>query len=117
MAYAGKWLAEKTWPKNKLDHDNGIRDDNRWSNLREATNVENSRNRTRLSKRNSSGVHGVHWEKSKGKWRAEISVDGKTIFLGNFVELSDAATARREAEKKYFGEFSPKISEQELPSG
>src|SRR5208337_438545 len=34
------------WPKNKIDHENTISWDNRWENLREATNSQNGGNRS-----------------------------------------------------------------------
>ena len=33
---------------------------------------------------------------------------GKTYYLGIFANFEDAVKARKEAEMKYFGEFSPK---------
>jgi hypothetical protein len=35
-------------------------------------------------KRKASGFRGVHWAKAKGKWKAEIKIDGKTEYLGSF---------------------------------
>ena len=34
-------------------------------------------------------------------------MSGRTIDLGFYIDESDAANARIEAEKKYFGEFAP----------
>lgn len=83
-----------------IDHINGDGTDNRWCNLREVTHAENSRN-LKLSSRNTTGVVGVSWSKSRNKWVASINVKGKTKFLGRFNELSDAVNARKEAEKLY----------------
>ena len=88
-----------SWP-NQIDHINGVRDDNRWINLRNVTNQENCKNRA-LSKRNKSGVIGVYWNRQTLKWRTEIVVNQKIIVLGNFSELSSAAAIRKAAEKKY----------------
>lgn len=42
------WLyMTSEWPKDTIDHKNGIKNDNRWDNLREATNSENCMNRCR----------------------------------------------------------------------
>lgn len=56
--------------------------------------------------RNTSGVTGVGWVKSKQQWRARITVEYKEIHLGYFDKFEDAAKARKDAEEKYFGEFS-----------
>lgn len=36
---------------------------------------------------------GVHWHKLAGKWRAQITFNGKTKHLGLFVKLDDAIAA------------------------
>lgn len=48
---------------------------------------------------------GVH-RNAKGKYIAQIRVNKHKYHLGTFNSLEDAANARREAEQKYFGEFS-----------
>ena len=95
------------WPKDQIDHINGDRADNRWHNLREATNTENARNRQRLNRNNTSGVTGVYWDKQKGKWRAKIRVNDKLIHLGLFTDKADAIAARQQAEQQHYGEYAP----------
>ena len=79
---------------------------NRKTNLRFATSQENARNRG-VSKRNSSGFIGVHFDKEKNKWRSGITINYEHIRLGYFVNKDDAIRARLDAEAKYFGEFAP----------
>lgn len=55
----------------------------------------------RAKKLPKSGITGVYIQ--KGKYRAEITVDKKRIFLGSFETLKEAAAARHAAEVKYFG--------------
>ena len=55
---------------------------------------------------NTSGVTGVIWYKNKNKWRAEIFVNNNCVSLGYYNKLEDAVKARKDAEEKYFGEFS-----------
>lgn len=93
------------WPAEQVDHINGCRSDNRWSNLRPCSNAQNSLNR-RKYRNNSSSVTGVYWIKRSQRWAASIDIRGTRVSLGNFNVLADAATARRDAEKKYFGEFA-----------
>ena len=85
-------------PVEQVDHINGIRSDNRWCNLREASTTDNQRNAAK-SKNNSSGVVGVCWDKRKQKWMARIYVEGKPRFIGYFSNISDAAASRKESEK------------------
>lgn len=88
------------WPKNQIDHISHVRDDNRISNLREATNQENHRN-TPIRADNTSGIIGVYWVDKSNKWGARICVDGKNVHLGSFDNISDASCARKSAEIKY----------------
>lgn len=59
-----------------------------------------------VKKNNTSGITGVCWSTTKQRWKAEIQVDKKKINLGSFIDKNDAIKARREAEQKYFKEFS-----------
>lgn len=79
---------------------------NRKYNFRSATKKENRWNSS-MSKRNTSGVIGVYWDKHKKQWFAEMKKDGKNIrfYKGNSKE--DAIIARLKAEKEYYGEFAP----------
>ena len=71
------------WPTNQIDHINRVKDDNRLCNLREATQSENNWNVGKY-KNNKSGLTGVSWHNSTKKWQAQISVNGKLIYLGLF---------------------------------
>ena len=86
-----------------IDHINGNVKDNRKCNLRVATPSENSMNSKKRSN-NTSGVTGV--KKYKGKWVACIRVRNERIYLGIYNNFEDAVKVRKEAEEKYFGEFS-----------
>lgn len=93
------------WPKEQVDHINGVRTDNRWGNLREATASQNQANRshTRLNK---SGFKGVaeHTE-NKGRWVAYICHHRKTINLGSFESPKEAHLAYKEAAMKLHGPY------------
>lgn len=93
------------FPKNQVDHINGVRDDNRIVNLREATCSQNCANRVAQSN-NTSGMKGVSYHKAGAKWRADIQVDGKPLFLGLYKTTSAAESAYNLAAYLYFGEFS-----------
>jgi hypothetical protein len=82
-----------------VDHVNHNTLDNRKSNLRVCTAKENNRN--------LSNVEGVYYRKTRKSWKAKITVDGKSIYLGTYKTKSEAKRARRIGEIKYFGEFAP----------
>lgn len=93
-------------PDLMVDHIHAERKyDNRKENLRLATPFQNQHN-VGTQKNNTSGVTGVSWNKRRKKWVARIMVNHKRICLGSFEEFDDAVKARKEAEDKYFGEFS-----------
>ena len=87
-------------PGGQIDHISHSRSDNRWMNLRLVTNLENQRNAS-LRLDNSSGVQGVYYNKKAKKWQAQISVNGKQVYLGTFEDIGYAAIARKDAERKY----------------
>lgn len=91
-----------------LDHANRIRHDNRIVNLRSASSADNARNKSILSA-NKSGVAGVYWSVEHKKWKAQISVKGKRIFLGLHDDISAAKAVRLQAERVHFGAFSPAV--------
>jgi hypothetical protein len=96
-AHRVAWLLHHgAWPVNQIDHINGIRDDNRIVNLREATNAENHQNRFG-NKNNTSGHIGVSWNRQSNKWEAHIRVNGKRHHLGMFDCLETAAQVRARA--------------------
>jgi hypothetical protein len=87
-------------PTEQVDHINGIRDDNRIANLRQVPNRINAKNQ-RLNTVNKTGIIGVSWSKSRSRWFAQITVDGKNHNLGHYHDISDAAFARKEAERRF----------------
>lgn len=54
---------------------------------------------------NKSGIRGVSWDKSRGKWRAQIVFKSKNYYLGRYDKKEDAASVRNEAEKYLYGDF------------
>ena len=89
-----------------MDHENQNPLDNRKENLRNATRSQQGANRPKQSN-NTSGFIGVRWYKSTEQWRAEITVNKKCIYLGNFYNKEDAIKVRLQAEAKYFVVFAP----------
>lgn len=54
------------------------------------------------TKANKSGVVGVNWDKSRGKWQASLRFKGHKYNLGRFDNLQDAINARHKAEEQIF---------------
>jgi hypothetical protein len=94
----------------QVDHINRNILDNRISNLRHVSRVENLRNKN-VYKCNSSGVAGVTMHKRINKYQVYIRVNKKDIHLGYYTDLRKAAEARYEAEKRYcFTKMNPNSS-------
>jgi hypothetical protein len=93
-------------PDNKqVDHIDGNPLNNKRSNLRLCTPLQNMRNqKTPIS--NTSGFKGISWRKDTCKFGAYIGVNGKKKHLGYFQDIEDALKVRQEAEQEYFGEFN-----------
>ena len=90
-----------------IDHINLNKLDNRRSNLRICTYSQNNMN-TKIKSSNTSGTKGVWWNAKREKWIAEIMIDNKKYYLGEFINKEEAIKTRKEAEIKYFGEFRNK---------
>lgn len=91
-----------TYPTDNLDHINGIRNDNRITNLRLATRSQNSCNRGKGSN-NSTGFKGV--TPVNDKYRARVASCKKYFNLGTFpsAELAHQAYCKKASE--LHGEF------------
>lgn len=91
-----------------VDHINRNRADNRKGNLRCCTRFENNLNRGRRST-NKSGVIGVHYDKKRHKWIANITYNKRRIFIGRYSSKDEAIKARLAKEAELFKDFAPQI--------
>jgi len=87
-------------PHAEIDHINGVRSDNRFSNLREAARGPNSQNQRRAHSNSKSGLLGVSWEPRKRKWRATITAGKKTTELGCFMTKEQAYSVYLDAKRR-----------------
>ena len=78
---------------NQIDHINGITGDNRICNLRNVNHTQNQWNQTKAK--------GYCWHKEKNKWRAQISLNKKVIYLGLYTTEQEARQAYLNAKEKY----------------
>lgn len=98
------WLyVHGEFPKDQLDHINGVKSDNRIANLRLATNKENFQN---FKDRN--GKLGTYYHKLTGKWGAQIGKDYQRWHLGLFDSQEEAHNAYKKA-KQQLHEFQPTL--------
>jgi hypothetical protein len=75
-----------------IDHINGVKDDNRISNLRNITFQKNLFN---------SKSKGCYFNKRTNKWHSQIMLDYKKIHLGFFDTEEEARTSYLNAKQKY----------------
>jgi 23S rRNA G2069 N7-methylase RlmK/C1962 C5-methylase RlmI len=87
-----------------IDHIDGNKTNNKIENLRLANNSQNLLN-GKKPKNNKSGVKGVCFDKANNKWLAYGRLDGKTKFLGRFIDKSEAEKIVRQFRIDNHGQF------------
>lgn len=85
-----------------IDHINRNKLDNRRENLRFVTRSINCHN-VGLDKGNKSGIKGVSWDKSRGKWRAGLKLNYKQVYHARFASKIEAEKAYRTAFLQFVG--------------
>lgn len=92
-----------TWPTHEIDHANGVRDDDRFANLREATRAQNNQNRSAFGR---SRVKGAFWVERQQRWRASIKRAGSVVQIGTFDTAEAAGAAFARAAREQYGSFA-----------
>ncbi len=87
-----------------IDHIDGNKRNNEFSNLRLASKQQNAYNRGK-SPRNKTGFKGVSFDSQRNKYYACIYKNGKTVSLGRFNDPELAHLAYVEAAKNIHGNF------------
>lgn len=95
------------FPHEYIDHINGVKSDNRWVNLREATNGENQYNRSGTG--SNCGIKNVTYVQSRNRFQVSLKVSGKEKFIGYFEDIELAELVSIEAREKYHGHFAKHI--------
>jgi len=93
------------WPDKHIDHINGDPGDDRWCNLREASESQNMSN-VKLRAHNTSGAIGVSWNKRRGKWHARVNFELVTYHVGYFDSFEEAVKARDMKATQLHGAFA-----------
>lgn len=90
-----------SWPAEVVDHVNGHKGDNRWSNLRQATQAQNLRNR-------STGRGGVpkNVYSDGNKWVVRFNINGAMKSYGSYATLAEAAAVATKVRADLHGEFA-----------
>lgn len=89
------------WPRGAIDHINGLRNDNRFSNLRDTTLSINSQNMRHARSDSKSGLLGASFDKSRGKYVAQILVGGIKKNLGRYGTAHEAHQAYLTAKRQF----------------
>lgn len=79
------------WPLAEVDHIDGARSNNAWSNLRDVTNTENTHNQRSAHRNNQIGILGV--KRSGNKFTSAIGLNGVQKHLGTFNTADEAHQA------------------------
>ena len=90
--------------KKSVDHINNDIKNYKLTNLRWATLSQNQQNQKKSIK-NTSGFKGVSFVKKTNKWRADITINGKRINLGSYMNKEDAVNIRIQRAKDEYGEY------------
>lgn len=94
-------------PKDKIvDHIDRDIFNCRKSNLRICSRTENNWN-AGVRRDSGTGIRGVYFDKTSGKYKAHIQVNKKRINLGTFSGIDEAIKIRRKAEKTHYGDYAP----------
>lgn len=95
------WLWMEGWVPDEIDHEDTMKSNNRWKNLRPATSSQNMANK-RLRSDNKSGIAGVYWYRWTNRWAATV---GRHT-IGYFKTREEAHEARKKAALAKYGEFA-----------
>ena len=101
LAHRAAWAIHfGEWPSGEIDHINGDEADNRMKNLRDVSKSVNQQNKRKPRSDNTCGFLGVGWHKAAKKWRAQISISGRVVYLGLFDEPEIAHAAYLDAKRR-----------------
>ena len=83
-------LHHGSWPAGDIDHIDGNRSNNRITNLRDVSHQYNRQNQ-RQERASKTGARGARQFKGRGRFAAQISVNGRTRYLGTYDTAEQAS--------------------------
>lgn len=92
------------FPSDYVDHINGKKLDNRWDNLRPATNAQNQHNRAGTG--GACGIKNVTYVARRRKYQVSLKVFGREKFIGYYQDCELAELVATEARNKYHGPYA-----------
>lgn len=98
------------WPEDRIDHIDGIRDNNAWVNLRQADASENAQNQYKAQSNNkATGLLGVYLDRDKSVYGAKVNLQGRQHHAGFHASAQEAHQAYLQLKKKLhpFGMLEP----------
>ncbi|MHA0335824.1 HNH endonuclease [Sphingomonas aquatilis] len=105
LAHRVIWaIVTGAWPDHDIDHDDTDKTNNRWGNLRPATDAQNMQNK-RARRDSPTGLKGVQVLPS-GRFTASITSNGRRTYLGSFDRPEEAKSAYNEAALSLHGEYA-----------
>lgn len=100
LAHRIIWLMQTGAFPEFVDHEDHVRSNNQWTNLRDVTRQANAQNKS-VNTNNTSGYLGVSFMPQKNKFRATITINRKQVHLGLFATALDAHQARLAANAQH----------------
>lgn len=82
-----------SWPEFEVDHIDGQKTNDKFSNLRDVTKSINAQNKHVARNDNSSGLLGAHKLEGGKAWTSSIRVCGKQVSIGKFKTAQEAHDA------------------------
>lgn len=99
LAHRLAWLyMTGKWPTHLLDHRDGYKSNNAFSNLREATKSQNGQNQRKANSQSSSGLIGAC--RYGDRWVSGIKTNGKRKHIGVYDTAQEAHEAYIAAKRK-----------------
>lgn len=89
------------WPAGEVDHWNAVRDDNRWTNLRDLSTQHNAQNKRRAQRNSKTGLLGASWNAKDRRFASRIMVDGRYLSLGYHATAEAAHEAYVNAKRQH----------------